>query len=111
MTTPPPTPDLGDTTAEDTNRVLAVVAGMALLAVPGRTRPLAGLALAVFLSRAHGHGRDRLEATLVRLFHERSSALDRIADLEVAQASGTLQGQAARGRIAHRASQAIRAGA
>lgn len=59
-------------------RVLAAIAGIAALAFPRRTRPLAGVLYGVALSRVHGAGRDRLERELHRLFDERASAHRRI---------------------------------
>ena len=66
----------------DENRTLALMAGIAILAGPRRTRPLAGFLYGLFLSRAHGAGRDRVAAELVRLFDERTSAHARIDSLE-----------------------------
>lgn len=63
-------------------RLLALVAGVAALAGPRRTRPLAGFLYGVMLSRTHGAGRQRLEATIVRLFDERKSALARLDALK-----------------------------
>lgn len=61
---------------------LAVVAGITVLAGPRRTRPLAGFLYGVALSRVHGAGRARLEATLLRLFDERSSVARRVAEVD-----------------------------
>ena len=66
----------------DENRTLALMAGIAILAGPRCTRPLAGFLYGLFLSRAHGAGRDRVAAELVRLFDERTSAHARIDSLE-----------------------------
>lgn len=60
-------------TDRDANRALALIAGIAALAGPRRTRPLAGFLYGLTLSRAQGASRRRLEATLVRLFDERQS--------------------------------------
>lgn len=64
----------------DTNRVLAVVAGIAILTGPRRTRPLAGLLYGLVLSRAQGASRRRLEAELHGLFAQRKSVTQRLAD-------------------------------
>jgi hypothetical protein len=61
---------------------LAVVAGITVLAGPRHTRPLAGFLYGVALSRVHAAARARLEATLLRLFDERSSAHAAISALD-----------------------------
>lgn len=66
----------------DANRVLALVAAIAILAGPRRTRPVAGFLYGLFLSRGHGASRERLEATLARLFGERESAQRRLDAIE-----------------------------
>jgi hypothetical protein len=62
--------------------VLAIAAGIAAMAGPRRTRPLAGFLYGVALSRVHGAGRQRLEMTLSRLFDERTSATTQIRHLK-----------------------------
>lgn len=70
----PPSPGAG--------RVIAVLTGIAVLAAPRRTRPLAGVLYGAFLSRVHGSRAARLEATLVQLFDQRTSIHARLARLE-----------------------------
>jgi hypothetical protein len=62
--------------------VLAAVAGIAALAGPRRTRPLAGFLYGVALSRVHGAARAHLERTLLRLFDERASVHARLDEVE-----------------------------
>jgi hypothetical protein len=66
----------------DENRLLALMAGIAILAGPRRTRPVAGFLYGVFVSRAQGAGLRRLEGELLRLFDERNGAHRRIDPLE-----------------------------
>lgn len=70
----------------DTNRAIAAIAGIAILAGPRRTRPLAGFLYGLTLSRAHGAGRDRLERTIARLFDERRSVGAQVEATEAARA-------------------------
>lgn len=63
----------------------AVAAAIAVLAGPPRTRPLAGFLYGLVLSRAQGAARERLEHTLMRLFHERNSIGRRIDLLATGQ--------------------------
>lgn len=62
-------------------RTLAVFAGVAMLAGPRRTRPVAGFLYGLMLSRAHGAAVRRLQTTIARLFDERHGALRRIDEL------------------------------
>lgn len=55
-------------------RYVAAIAAALILAGPRRTRPLAGALYGWALSRAQGASRANLEATLLRLFAERTSA-------------------------------------
>jgi hypothetical protein len=64
---------------------LALVAAIAVLAGPRKTRPLAGFFYGLMLSRAQGAARERLENTLLRLFDERSSIGGRIDALAAGQ--------------------------
>lgn len=73
----------------DANRVLALAAGLALLSAHRRSRPLAGVLFGVFLSRAHGAGLARLEATIGRLFDERQSVIRRVEKLEARLGGGS----------------------
>jgi hypothetical protein len=59
--------------------------GIAALAVPRRTRPLAGVLYGVALSRVHSAADRRIYATITRLFDERqavSRAIDRVARID-----------------------------
>ena len=60
---------------------LALVAAIAVLAGPRRTRPLAGFLYGLVLSRGQGAARERLENTLLRLFDERRSIGARVDEL------------------------------
>lgn len=62
----------------DDTRTLAVIAGITMLAGPRRTRPLAGFAYGLFLSRAHGAGLRRLEGVVHDVFVQRKSAHARL---------------------------------
>lgn len=62
----------------DDNRTLAVIAGITMLAGPRRTRPLAGFAYGLFLSRAHGAGLRRLEGVVHDVFEQRKSVTARV---------------------------------
>lgn len=70
----------------DANRILALFAGMAALAGPRRTRPLAGFIYGAYLSRVQGAGRDRvvreIGRTIERLFAEKTSVGARLDALE-----------------------------
>lgn len=66
----------------DETRVLAVSAGILMLAGPRRTRPLAGFFYGVYLSRAHGAGRARLERVVHDVFEQRKSVTARVEVLE-----------------------------
>lgn len=83
----------------DENRVLALLAGLIVLAGPRRTRPLAGVAYGLFLSRVQGAALRRvtggIAGTIESLFDQRTSVgerldllADRVADLEL-EAAGT----------------------
>lgn len=65
-------------------RILALAAGIAVLAAPRRTRPLAGFLYGLLLSRAHGAALRRVDATMRDLFSQRTSAHERLALLEEA---------------------------
>lgn len=69
-------------TERDANRVLALLAAVAMLAAPRRTRPLSGFMYGVFLSRAAGASRVRIESTILMLFNQRNSVMDRVKTLE-----------------------------
>jgi hypothetical protein len=75
-TTAPPT--ISD---RDVNRVLALCAGIAILAGPRATRPLAGFLYGAYLSRIHGAQYRRLHADLLALFDQRRSVTARVDDL------------------------------
>jgi hypothetical protein len=75
----------GPLTRRELDGFLAVVAAIAVLAGPRRTRPLAGFLYGVVLSRAQGAARERLENTLLRLFDERNSIGARIDALREGQ--------------------------
>lgn len=70
-------------TRRDAYRYTAAIAAAGILAGPRRTRPLAGALYGWALSRAQGASREHLEATMLRLFHERES-LRRLLDLRTA---------------------------
>lgn len=73
-------------TDRDANLVGALMAGIAALAGPRRTRPLAGFLYGLWLSRAHGAGRDRVAGeigqTIGGLFAEKTSVAARLDELE-----------------------------
>lgn len=66
----------------DDNRLMAVIAGLLILAGPRRTRPIAGFLYGAFLSRVAGAGRNRIMAELLRLFDERQSVGVRVSRVE-----------------------------
>jgi hypothetical protein len=64
------------------DRVLALVAGIAALAGPRRTRPLAGFLYGVALSRVHAAHHHRVEDAIVDLFSQRKALTPRVDTLD-----------------------------
>lgn len=82
------------------DRTLAVIAGVTILAGPRRTRPLAGFAYGLFLSRAQGAGLRRIERVVHDVFEQRKSVTARVDMLSVSHE--ILDGRVAAGALLRR---------
>lgn len=63
------------------NALVGLLAGALVLTGPARTRPLAGFLYGLFLSRAQGSSRQRLERTVADIFDQRKSLTVRVEAL------------------------------
>jgi hypothetical protein len=79
---------------KDDTRTLALWAGVLMLAGPRRTRPLAGFAYGVLLSRAHGAHARRLDGVVADVFEQRRAITPRVERLE-----GRVRALEARSRV------------